>query len=235
MARIVPTAGTQAFDSTTRRNLARALRHEMGDFLQKVYATIAIVQDRLPAGSDLEKDLLIRLRMRAGECKDLLDTVQDFLSPLNLEADPTDLGQLAGALVAEARIRWPELEVVCETTTDVSVQADSGLLAKAGRALLANACEAARRRVTFHTLATPDDKHVEWKVIDDGQGVSDAVAGQLFTPFFSSRAGHAGLGLALAHKIVAQHGGRINAENLLEGGFQVGVTFPRGLVDASKA
>ncbi len=54
---------------------------------------------------------------------------------------------------------------------------------------------------------------VELIVSDDGCGMSEEVARQVFEPFFTSRpeGQGTGLGLAITHQIVADHGGRIVA------------------------
>jgi len=49
---------------------------------------------------------------------------------------------------------------------------------------------------------------------------------QLFTPFTTTRHGLAGLGMALAHRIISSHGGRMSAENVPDGGFRVQVILP---------
>jgi signal transduction histidine kinase len=41
---------------------------------------------------------------------------------------------------------------------------------------------------------------------------------ELFTPFASNRFGYIGIELALAHRLVLLHGGRIAAENLPQSG-----------------
>ena len=64
-------------------------------------------------------------------------------------------------------------------------------------------------------------------VADHGPGVPADLTSRLFSPFFTTRAGHAGLGLALARKVVLLHGGRITADNLPEGGFRATVILPR--------
>jgi signal transduction histidine kinase len=198
--------------------LARTLRHEIGDFLQKVYASVAILESRLPAEARLDREILTRLRNRAEACKHFLDAVQDFLSPLVLNHDLIDLAQLSHQLVDAARGRHPRLDIVAESNGPAFISADMERMLQVGDALLTNACEAARGRVVFSTRADPDGRQVEWSISDDGPGVAAEAKGYLFRPFFTTRPGHAGLGLALAQKLVSLHGGRITVGNLPQGG-----------------
>jgi len=48
---------------------------------------------------------------------------------------------------------------------------------------------------------------IEFSVTDFGCGISDDVAGRLFTPFFTTRPDGMGLGLSLCRTVVEQHGG----------------------------
>jgi len=50
---------------------------------------------------------------------------------------------------------------------------------------------------------------VEFRVTDCGMGISDEVARQLFTPFFTTKAEGMGLGLSLCRTVIEQHGGRL--------------------------
>lgn len=56
---------------------ARMLRHEMGDFLQQVYACVAILKERLPEDWTQERAMILRLRTGAERCKNLLDAIQN--------------------------------------------------------------------------------------------------------------------------------------------------------------
>ena len=55
-------------------------------------------------------------------------------------------------------------------------------------------------------------------VTDRGPGLSDEVHDKLFTPFFTTRPGGTGLGLAVAQHIAALHGGGVTAQNNPGGG-----------------
>lgn len=60
------------------------------------------------------------------------------------------------------------------------------------------------------TLATErDDNHVSIKVADEGGGIQPPHHDRIFDPFFSTKEGGVGLGLALAEKIARLHHGHI--------------------------
>ncbi|RYX96905.1 MAG: PAS domain S-box protein [Comamonadaceae bacterium] len=50
---------------------------------------------------------------------------------------------------------------------------------------------------------------VEFSVTDRGEGISDDVARQLFTPFFTTKEEGMGLGLSLCRTVIEQHGGAL--------------------------
>lgn len=49
-------------------------------------------------------------------------------------------------------------------------------------------------------------------IIDNGPGISEAVAGHLFEPFMTTKSNGSGLGLAMVAKIVSDHGGVIECD-----------------------
>jgi two-component system, NtrC family, nitrogen regulation sensor histidine kinase NtrY len=206
--------------------LVRTLRHEMGDFLQKVYATVAILKARLPAESEMEHGLLGRLRARAETCKDVLDAAHDYVCTVMLDCEPVDLVALTRELVTKLSPRFGQLEIRCEAAGAVLANADPRRAAQVIEALLLNACEAARAKVVCRLTPHPDRNEVEWTVVDDGPGFPTEQSDRLFSPFFTTKAGHAGLGLALARKLVELHGGRIVVGNEPGDGFKASITFP---------
>jgi signal transduction histidine kinase len=214
--------------------ITRLVRHEVGDLLQSLYATTAILSKRLPKEWSQEQRVLGDLKARAEACRQLMDSVHDFVCPVSLAWEEVQLAELARNLVTSAAPRFPQLEIRAEASEPGTVLGDSRRMAEVGTALLQNACEAAQRKVSFRTQVNATRKEVEWTVTDDGPGVPPEQQSRLFTPFFSTRHRHAGLGLALAQKIVSLHGGRIYAANQPDGGLCVRVVMPQEPLESQR-
>jgi len=136
--------------------LVRLLRHELGDLLQTIYASVAILQERLPQTLTLERRVLGDLRARGDVCKNVMDAVHDYVCPVALNIDTVDLGDLTKQLVAAAAPQFPRLQVQADVDPRTPrIEADARRLAQVGNLLLSNACQAAQKRVTFTVRPGP--------------------------------------------------------------------------------
>jgi CheY-like chemotaxis protein/anti-sigma regulatory factor (Ser/Thr protein kinase) len=112
------------------------------------------------------------------------------------------------------------------------VLADAGRLQRAFSALLENAIKFSPPRGRITVTARPSRGRIVIEVTDSGPGIDPALLPHLFEPFRqadgSSRRRHGGLGLglAVAAKVVALHGGEIRAANLPTGGARFTCTLP---------
>lgn len=68
---------------------------------------------------------------------------------------------------------------------------------------------------------------VELQIRDHGPGFSEDVLGHLFEPYVTTKDRGTGLGMPIVKKIVEEHNGTINAENL-ENGARVSIRLPLG-------
>jgi len=59
--------------------------------------------------------------------------------------------------------------------------------------------------------ATANAEQVEITVRDSGPGIADEVRARMFDAGFTTRAGSAGLGLAVSKRIIEEHNGTISA------------------------
>jgi two-component system sensor histidine kinase HupT/HoxJ len=74
------------------------------------------------------------------------------------------------------------------------------------------------------------DSHAVVEVLDSGPGIPVEILPKIFDPFFTTKpAGHgSGLGLSVSYGIVAEHRGRLRAENRPEGGAAFVIELPFG-------
>jgi signal transduction histidine kinase len=67
---------------------------------------------------------------------------------------------------------------------------------------------------------------VEIRVRDAGQGIPAPIRERIFEPWFTTKCGGHGFGLAVCYRIVQNHGGTIVAQNGPEGGAEVVIALP---------
>jgi signal transduction histidine kinase len=68
---------------------------------------------------------------------------------------------------------------------------------------------------------------VQIRIEDDGPGVPVEARDRVFDPFFTTKPGGTGLGLALAHRTVEEHRGRLTLETPVRGsGAAFVIEFP---------
>lgn len=82
-------------------------------------------------------------------------------------------------------------------------------------AVVSNAIECSPAGSRVDVRAAAAGQSWEITVADQGPGISPDVHRQLFRPYFTTKAGGTGIGLAIAHRVVRDHGGRITAESRL--------------------
>jgi signal transduction histidine kinase len=207
------------------QTVARALRHGVSSLLQTVYATVAILKDRLPPDWEEERALLSGAQSQAKSCARFLDTVQDLVSPVTLSSDPVDLAGLVGRAVEVARQAHPQRTIRTEWAQAARVLGDGARLQQTADLLLLYACDRASEQVTVGVA--PAAGAVEWTVEDDGPPLGAEQLQRLFVPFAAPRQGLAEVGLTLAHRLVVLHGGRMEAVPRPEGGLRLRVTLSR--------
>ncbi len=96
--------------------------------------------------------------------------------------------------------------------------------------LFQNAVEAmAESRLNERWIGIATRARGEWidiRVRDNGPGIPEAIRGRIFEPWFTTKPGGHGFGLAVCYRIVRNHGGTIAALDAPEGGAEVIIRLP---------
>jgi CheY-like chemotaxis protein/two-component sensor histidine kinase len=139
--------------------------------------------------------------------------------------------ELAGVIRSAAGIALGDGPVRAEIEVEgpLFVEADESQIYQVIHNLLINARQAMPEggivRVRAHNGG---GDRVRLEVADDGPGISSENLENIFDPFWSSKPGGTGLGLAVAHSIVTRHGGEISARSEPGHGATFRVELPAG-------
>jgi len=170
----------------------------------------------------------------------LLDLRQIETGTFQLEPERVRLERVLSELITRfqglAQQRHVDLAFVAPQTCTPPVLADPARLEQVFANLVGNAIKFAPAGTRVEvTLEAPADGAARVYIRDHGTGIPPEELQQIFRPFYQVQErrglpggarGH-GLGLSIAHQIVAQHGGSIVAANAPDGGALFTVELPR--------
>ena len=181
-------------------------------------------------------------RARIGECARLVQSeiqrlsrlLEEFLGlarPRTLERYPVDIAALCEYVIS---MQSPVAEAAGVTLrAEVApglprVLGDQPKLTQVLVNLVVNAIDAMRGVSPGGEIvigATLVDGQVRIQISDQGTGVDERIASQIFRPFVSTKEMGTGLGLSIAKKIIDQHGGKVELGPRPGGGTVASVTL----------
>lgn len=210
--------------------MSAGIAHEFKNALAIISGYAQMIVDEAPRG-----EMADCARRIVEQTRSLTRVVTEFLRfarPLEVDQERLQLDALVRHVVAELKEAMPQIEIAAEGEF-TEIAGDEGLLRQALLNLGRNAAEAAAENTAGGRVAirgTVEDwngervQHVA--VLDNGPGIPSDDLSKLFIPFFTTKPGGTGLGLAVVQKIVLQHGGRIEARNQPGGGAEFALWLP---------
>ena len=107
-------------------------------------------------------------------------------------------------------------------------KADRGQMEQVFINLIKNALEACEHTADASVCISVSATGKEWnfQVTDNGEGILPEVTERIFVPFFTTKSGGSGIGLAICKQIVLLHGGQISVESQPNKGSRFILSFP---------
>ncbi len=207
--------------------MAGGVAHELRNSLATLRGYLTLIERR--PDEESIADYLAEIRREADHLERVLQDFLAFARPGTARFETVDLSALARRAAADPSLAGVQVRV--EGEAGIRLRGDAQLLERAVRNLLHNAAQAEReaeRTGPVEMRIERIDDGVELAVEDRGPGLPAEIRERLFHPFATGRRGGVGLGLALAHRIVTLHDGRIRLEDREGGGTRAVLSFPQG-------
>ncbi len=222
-----------------QKRLIKDVSHELRSPLMRLQFALGLAQQRSNGNVDAE---LERIRSAADYLNDI---ISDILSlPIN-ENDAWDLNDtidlkalletLMDSYLDQAKTRQIKLNLDCLNEALVPTHGNS--LVGVFENLITNALRYTHENTSIDVEVRRERQNIVIEVCDHGSGLDNKQLEAIFKPFYRTdeardrSSGGYGLGLAIAQRTVALHGGSIVARNNPEGGLCVAVTLPAGTLD----
>jgi two-component system, NtrC family, sensor histidine kinase HydH len=213
--------------------LIAGVAHEVRNPLATIRLRVQMCQED-SANPDVRESCAIALQ-EIERLNGMVNRLLSFSRPVQLEAEPTDLGQLVEqrlANFAELARRHNVQFSVNSNHNPKPVQVDQDRIAQVFDNIIQNAIDAMPRsggalRINVVAEAkTPECSKVCVEFNDTGEGIHSDVLSRIFDPFFTTKSSGTGLGLSICHELVQAHGGEIQVASVPGCGTTVRVVLP---------
>ncbi|MFG1488351.1 ATP-binding protein [Oceanospirillum sp. HFRX-1_2] len=212
----------------SQQRLLQDVSHELRAPMARLQVSAGLAEQQLGEGSTLASRI-------NRECERLDGLIAEILSFSRLESAQKEgerfsIKELFDELISDLRFSQPLRPV------DIAIEPESlhlslnrGLLARALRNGIGNALKYTPEDSLLELSARKKGGELLIRLRDHGEGISDDLLKELFTPFVRGTGGHGdgfGLGMSIARRAVERLGGTLKAENHPEGGLQLSVRLP---------
>lgn len=207
--------------------LAASLAHEIRNPLGSIEGAVDICERT--ASEDKRREFLRIIKKEAGRLNALLTNLLDFARTRTPQMRSVEVDGIVKAVVSliahSAQQRGVQLR--SDIPADFQpVECDAQQIQQALLNIALNALQATPSGGTVSLSAARQDEWVLLRVKDEGEGVREADLNRIFDPFYTTKEGGTGLGLAVSYQILLQHRGRILAARNAGPGMTFTLTWP---------
>ena len=209
------------------REIARRLAHEIKNPLTPIQLAVQQMRDKYSGNDPAYQQFVTNCtEIVTEEVENLRSLVQEFANFArmpSLSLSPSDLNECVHNVVRlypDARIHLdleenqPALELDAEQMRRVLIN------------LIENSLDASGKNGQIEIRTRTSDDTATLSVIDSGPGVPLKDRVRIFQPYVSTKESGMGLGLAVVHNIIEDHGGHISVKDAPEGGAQFDLQLP---------
>ncbi len=196
------------------RTLSAGLAHEVRNPLNAARLQLELLERRIRRQFGEDAKLVEPSELANHEIARLTALLDDFLAfarPPELHLREQDVVEICKHVVEAERPLAEKRGVALELAEHKPIVAsiDAGKIHQVIQNLIRNGLEAAPRGGRVGLVVHNYENTVRIRVTDDGAGIPAEVLPRIYEPFFSTKEGGTGMGMAIVHSLVTIHGGTI--------------------------
>jgi two-component system, NtrC family, sensor histidine kinase PilS len=211
----------------TLGRLSANIAHEIRNPLASLTGAIEVLASQGPTGELRERLANIVLK-ESGRLNTILRDFLEYARPAPLARARVNVCETIDEILVllEHREEAAAVKVVRELPASLEWDVDSQQFRQAMWNLCLNAVQAMPDGGELRVSARAEDDSLVVTVEDSGHGIGGSDVAHVFEPFFSTRPGGSGLGLALVHRILQDHGGDVDVDSTAGGGSTFTLRMP---------
>jgi PAS domain S-box-containing protein len=208
--------------------LSAGLAHEIRNPLSAIKTFVQLLPRKISNPTFFDK-FQTTVPRELNRINDLIESLLELARPPKLEFKMISLSDCLSQVEDLYRDKLEATEINLEISLEESLPelwADREHLVRALSNILVNALEAMPEGGNLTVTAKELAGGVVLQFIDTGIGMDEATKDRIFNPFFTTKDTGTGLGLAMTHKIIQEHGGHIEVDSVVGKGTTFTFTFP---------
>jgi two-component system, NtrC family, sensor histidine kinase PilS len=217
--------------------MAAGIAHEIRNPMASISGSIEVLKEGV-AWDDTQSRLMAIVSREIDRLDQLISDFLIFARPKEIKWRTFDLNQVIAESLElfENGQCWNEnVYVFTHFNDSVIIESDPDQIKQVLWNLFLNACDAMPNGgtldiITHWVFEAPEseNQNVAITIRDTGDGFDSKALSKLFTPFFTTKEGGSGLGLATVKRIVDQLQGRVSGGNYPDGGAEIVIILPGG-------
>ena len=212
-------------ESLAQQRLIRVLTHEIVNSLTPIVSLSETMADNMAMGSERDisdSEMEVALSAISRRAKGLMEFVQRYRMLSGIAPPVISTVKIEELIMGLQELVVPQIKEGCKMSFntgcgDATIGIDRAQIEQVFLNLLKNAVETGATLIDVTGTLSDDERWLIVSVTDNGGGFPNEAAENMFTPFFTTKSGGQGIGLAVCRQIVSNHGGVVGAECLEDG------------------
>ena len=222
-------------------DFAHLASHDLQEPLRKIVTFGNRLKDQSSKMGEKARDYLERMQNAAERMKNYIDDLLEYsrVTSIPRPYKLADLGKLTKQVLEDLDLQIKNNNATIQVDTLPTLELDSIQISKVLQNLISNAIKYHRPDVppVVNLTSSYDEREKTWniEVSDNGIGINEKYFERIFKPFerLHGRGTYAGtgIGLAICHKVVQRHKGKVSVRSTLQKGTTFIITLPESQTD----